>query len=113
MLRSGDPIYMEEFWKDRAASSAILVSPWHRMSYSYSFSDQYFRVSEELEKHIRMLHEVAGNAIAHGKYIVCGAGATQLLNAAVRALSPDKPSSPAMVVASAPYYKVGIFLLAN
>ncbi|KAK4775341.1 hypothetical protein SAY86_010276 [Trapa natans] len=105
---SGDPLYMEEFWKERAARSAVVVSAWHRMSYSYSFTEEYFRVSEELEKHIRMLHDVAGNAVTGGKYIICGAGATQLLNAAVHALSPQDPSSgsPASVVASAPYYKV-------
>ncbi|OWM87018.1 tryptophan aminotransferase-related protein 3-like [Punica granatum] len=103
----GDPYYLEEFWKKHAASSAVMVSGWHRMSYSYSFSDQYCQISEELEKHIRKVHEVVGNAITDGKYIICGAGATQLLNAAVHALSSNNPSIfPTRVVATAPYYKV-------
>lgn len=47
------------------------------------------------------------NAITEGKYIIFGAGATHLLNAAVmHALSSNAASSPAKVVASIPYYPV-------
>ncbi|OWM87017.1 hypothetical protein CDL15_Pgr016054 [Punica granatum] len=91
--------------REHAARSAILISGWHRLSYSYTFGDRHEYISYELEKLIRKLHEVVGNAVTDGRYIVFGVGATQLLNAAVQALSPDNPSFPARVVASAPYYK--------
>ncbi|KAK4859610.1 hypothetical protein QYF36_008594 [Acer negundo] len=40
------------------------------------------------------------------RFIVFGAGSTQLLNAVVHALSLDNSSSPARVVASIPFYPV-------
>ena len=86
-----------------AASSAILVAGWHRMS--YVFPDNSF-ISQELEKHIRKLHTIAKNAVVEGRYVVFGAGSMQLLNAAVYALSPKNSTSPARIVASIPFYPV-------
>ncbi|KAL2966912.1 hypothetical protein AAZX31_16G144500 [Glycine max] len=97
----GDPYFMEPFWMQHAASSAILVSGWHRMSYSYSDGSV---ISQLLVEYIKKVHGIVGNAITEGKYIVFGSGSTQLLNAAVYALSPDPSMSPAKVVATAPYY---------
>ncbi|PKI62367.1 tryptophan aminotransferase-related protein 4-like isoform X2 [Punica granatum] len=102
----GDPLFLEQFWREHAADSGILVAGWHRMS--YSFSDQTY-ISQQLDAHIRKLHNVVGNAVTDGKFLVFGAGSTQLLYAAVHALSlpPDNTSSsssPAQVVASIPYY---------
>ncbi|KAG6784009.1 hypothetical protein POTOM_009691 [Populus tomentosa] len=99
----GDPLFLEPFWMQHAASSALLVAGWHRMSYSYG--DQS-TISRELEKHIRKLHDIVGNAATEGRYVVFGSGSTQLLSAAVYALSPDNSSSPARVVASIPFYPV-------
>ncbi|CAK9174144.1 unnamed protein product [Ilex paraguariensis] len=84
-----------------AASSALLVAGWHRMS--YSFSDGSY-MSQQLEKRIRKVHEIVGNANTTGRFIVFGSGSILLLNAAVYALSLDNSSSPAGVVASIPYY---------
>ncbi|KAG9143752.1 hypothetical protein Leryth_011426 [Lithospermum erythrorhizon] len=98
---SGDPLVFEPFWMQNAASSALLVAGWHRMSYTYY--DHTF-ISKELEEHLRKVHEIGGNAKADGKFILFGAGSTQLLNAAVFALSIRNTSSPAKVVASTPYY---------
>jgi len=87
-----------------AASSAVLVSGWHRMSYYYSDGSY---ISELLVEHIKKLHTLVGNAVTEGKYFVFGGGSTQLLNAAVYALSPDVTShSPAKVVATPPHYPV-------
>eukprot|EP00257_Ricinus_communis_P019085 XP_015577968.2 tryptophan aminotransferase-related protein 4 isoform X2 [Ricinus communis] len=100
---SGDPLFLEPFWMQNAAGSAVVVAGWHRMSYVYS--DQSL-ISLELERHIRKLHATVGNAVTEGKYIIFGAGSTQLLHAAVNSLSPDNSSSPARVVASIPFYPV-------
>ena len=45
-----------------AAGSAILVSGWHRMGYSYS--DKSY-ISQLLVEYIKKLHAVVGNAINH------------------------------------------------
>ncbi|KAK9083673.1 hypothetical protein Scep_030144 [Stephania cephalantha] len=108
---SGNPLFLEPYWMKNAASSAMVVSGWHRMGYSYEDGSY---ISKELEKVIRRLHEVVGNANTKGKYILFGAGSTQLLNAAIVGLSPTPPQnytgnhsfSPANVVASVPFYQV-------
>jgi len=82
-----------------AASSAVVVAGWHRMS--YEFSDGSL-LSKVLKEHIINVHALVGNAKTEGKYIIFGVGATHLLNAAVHALS----STPTKVVASTPYYPV-------
>ncbi|KAL5975119.1 hypothetical protein ACLOJK_031798 [Asimina triloba] len=94
---SGDPMFSEPFWMKEAESSAVVVSGWHQMSYTTSGGSI---ISRELEKHIRLLHEAVGNANASGKFMVFGVGSTQLLHAAVQALSLDGSSSHAAVVAS-------------
>ncbi|KAL0294762.1 UNVERIFIED_CONTAM: Tryptophan aminotransferase-related protein 4 [Sesamum calycinum] len=71
---------------------------------SYDYSDNSY-ISQELEKNIRKLHAITKNAVTDGRYIVFGAGSTQLLNAAVYALSMNM-SSPAKVVAEKPFYPV-------
>ena len=90
-----------------AASSGVLVAGWHRMGYSFNHSTL---ISKELEIHIRQLHNIVGNAVTEGKYIVFGVGSTQLLNAAVRVLSIKNSSSPTRVVTSIPYYQVRFFI---
>ncbi|KAJ4806913.1 Tryptophan aminotransferase-related protein 4 [Rhynchospora pubera] len=97
---SGDPLFLEPYWMQHAAKGAVVLSGWHRMSYS---TTDHFK-SLELENHIRLLHAAVGNAITDGKYLVFGTGSTQLINALVYALSPENTSSPASVVATVPYY---------
>ena len=92
----------------RAASSAILVSGWHRMGYTYSDGSY---ISELLVKYIKKVHDMVGNAITEGKYIIFGSGSTQLFNAAVYALSPNSSVSPAKVVATAPGYPVSFITI--
>ncbi|KAK8930589.1 Tryptophan aminotransferase-related protein 3 [Platanthera zijinensis] len=103
---SGDPLFLEPYWRRNAARSAVLVAGWHRMSYR-SYGDS--PISLELERYIRLLHDAVGNAVTDGRFIVFGIGSSQLLNAAVHSLSPDavnvnSSSSPASVVATVPFY---------
>ncbi|XP_021737641.1 tryptophan aminotransferase-related protein 4-like [Chenopodium quinoa] len=102
----GNPMYMEPYWMSKKESSGVLVSGWHRMGYTYiPVDDDGRKLSTELEKYIRKVHELVGNAETEGRHVVFGTGSTQLLNAAVNALSSNS-SSPAFVVASIPFYPV-------
>ncbi|KAF8678502.1 hypothetical protein HU200_046256 [Digitaria exilis] len=103
LLCSGNPLFLDPYWRRHAAASAVVVSGWHRMS--YTTSDATFQ-SVELERQIRFLHTAVGNAIVDDKHVVFAAGSVQLINALVHALSPDAndASPPARVVATAPYY---------
>nr|XP_043613366.1 tryptophan aminotransferase-related protein 4-like [Erigeron canadensis] len=100
---SGDPIFLEPFWMQNAADSAVVISGWHRMSYVYNDNTL---MSSELEKYIRKMHSIVGNAVTQERYLVFGIGSTQLLNAAVYALSSQNSSSPSHVLASVPFYRV-------
>ncbi|KAI4375165.1 hypothetical protein MLD38_013069 [Melastoma candidum] len=95
----GGPLFLEPFWMMNSDKSAVLLSGWHRMSYYYD--DQSY-ISKRLEKTIRKLHSVVGNAVTEGKYVLFGSSSAQLLNAAIHALS----SRPTTVVASVPHYEV-------
>ncbi|GJM93326.1 hypothetical protein PR202_ga09873 [Eleusine coracana subsp. coracana] len=101
---SGNPLFLEPYWRRHAAASAVVFSGWHRIS--YSTTDGLFQ-SVELENHIRMLHRAVGNAVVDDKHVVFSAGSLQLINALVYALSPDANDAdapPARVVSAVPYY---------
>ncbi|XP_020244099.1 alliin lyase-like [Asparagus officinalis] len=104
---SGDPVFLEPYWRKHAASSAVLLSGWHRMTYEQTGKHH---ISLELEKCIRLLHDSVGNAVTKDRFIAFGTGATQLMNALVYALSPDAANNlsvpAARVVAAVPYYAV-------
>ncbi|XP_068649267.1 tryptophan aminotransferase-related protein 3-like [Aristolochia californica] len=101
-VNSGDPLFLEPFWRQHEASGSITEVAWHRMSYSMNEGNL---ISVELERQIRRLHSVVGNANTTGRYIVFGVGSMQLLGAAVSALSAKSSTPPpARVVASVPYY---------
>ncbi|CAL4974369.1 unnamed protein product [Urochloa decumbens] len=101
---SGNPLFLEPYWRRHAVASAVVFSGWHRMS--YTTTDGKFQ-SVELERQIRRLHGAVGNAVAGDKHLVFAAGSLQLINALVYALSPDADASPpARVVATVPYYPV-------
>ncbi|KAL1091677.1 hypothetical protein V6Z11_D07G173900 [Gossypium hirsutum] len=100
---SGDPLFLEPFWMQHLASSALVVAGWHQMSYTYG-GKSFF--SKELAKVVRKVHASVGNAVTQNRFIIFGAGSTQVLSAAVFALSPENTSSPAKVVTSVPYYPV-------
>lgn len=105
--RSGNPLFLEPYWRRNAASGAVVLSPWHRLGYITTDGEYQ---SVELERIIRKLHKAVGNAIVDDKHIVFGTGSIQLVNALLHALSPDASSTspPARVVAAAPYYAVSL-----
>ncbi|CAA7045198.1 unnamed protein product [Microthlaspi erraticum] len=89
----------------QAEKGAVLVSGWHRMSYHYQEDGSY--VSAELEKIIRKLHKVVGNAVTDNRFIIFGTGATQLIAASVHALSSKSLSNlPERVLTTIPFYSL-------
>ncbi|GLJ26927.1 hypothetical protein SUGI_0527040 [Cryptomeria japonica] len=102
--KRGDPTFLEPFWIANAEAGVTVVPAWYRMSYDVNNALEYSATSPELEKQIRALHEVVGNAVTKGRYIVLGTGSTQLINAAVYSLSQAHARNPSKVVAAIPYY---------
>ncbi|CAM6113929.1 unnamed protein product [Calypogeia fissa] len=105
----GDPTMFEDYWLHNGdESSTTEIFGWQQLSY-YANSKQFFFVQTQLDQVIRRLHDVVGNAVTDGRHIVIGVGSTQLLQAALYALSspPSLGSStttPMSVVSEAPYY---------
>nr|AZG03002.1 alliinase [Allium sativum] len=103
---TGDAMFLEKYWLHHRINTAVLESGWHRMSY---FIGHNF-MSDELDKHIRLLHKAVGNAKVDDKFLVFGNGVTQLLNGVIISLSPNVTATPAApikkVVAYVPYYPV-------
>ena len=96
-------MFLEPYWMRHAVASAVVVSGWHRLSYS---TDGLYQ-SVELERYIKRLHRAVGNAVADDKHLVFATGSMQLINGLVYALSPDgNAGSTASVVTTAPYYPV-------
>ncbi|GLJ10603.1 hypothetical protein SUGI_0131600 [Cryptomeria japonica] len=100
----GDPIFLEPFWIANAEAAATVVPAWYRMSYDVKDGLEISLISPELEKQIRAIHELVGNAVTQGRYIVLGTGSLQLINAAVYSLSPFHAPNSSQVVSASPYY---------
>ena len=99
----------EKYWKKRSEECSIVIRGWELMSYLGDAKNSVcWYMLPEVERGIRRLHHVVGNAVTNDRYIVVGTGATQLFQAAVFALSPSHPSQPINVLAAAPFYSVTI-----
>jgi hypothetical protein len=97
----------EAFWRGGAGERATIVIPgWQTMSYFSDVGSLCWFLEPGLEREVRRLHRLVGNAVADGYHVLVGTGSTQLFQAALYALSPPGPSAPMNVVSPAPYYSV-------
>uniref|UniRef100_A0A0E0HA47 Alliinase C-terminal domain-containing protein n=1 Tax=Oryza nivara TaxID=4536 RepID=A0A0E0HA47_ORYNI len=104
-LDHGDPMMYEAFWLGGAGERATIVIPgWQTMSYFSDVGSLCWFLEPGLEREVRRLHRLVGNAVADGYHVLVGTGSTQLFQAALYALSPPGPSAPMNVVSPAPYY---------
>ncbi|CAM6126897.1 unnamed protein product [Calypogeia fissa] len=99
----GDPTMFEKYWLHNGDSCTTEILGWQQLSY-YATSKQFFFVQTELDQAIRALHDVVGNAVTEDRHIIIGVGSTQLLHAALYALSSPTRSTPLSVVSVVPYY---------
>ncbi|KAJ7186329.1 hypothetical protein O6H91_Y536600 [Diphasiastrum complanatum] len=102
-LDHGDPTMFAAYWHAVGGASTTVILGWQRMSY-FANKQLFWFVEQELEREIRSLHKVVGNAVTEGRHIVIGTGSTQLFQAALYALAPPDRSKPASVVSASPFY---------
>ncbi|XP_031101174.1 L-tryptophan--pyruvate aminotransferase 1-like [Ipomoea triloba] len=108
-LDHGDPAMYESYWRKMGKSCAITFAGDERLSYFSHVKKVCWFMEPKLEEEIRRLHNVVGNATVdnHDDYIVVGNGSSQLIQAALYALSSlhsDHHTRPISVVSAAPYY---------
>ncbi|CAN6353901.1 unnamed protein product, partial [Urochloa humidicola] len=106
-LELGDPTMYEAFWLEVGARAATVIRGWDATSYFSDAAALCWFLEPGLEREVRRLHRVVGNAAADdGYHLVVGTGATQLYQAAMYALSSTmaRRDTPVPVVSPAPYY---------
>lgn len=104
--RSGDPVMYEEFWRREGDSASILIPAWQTMSYFSNLGGICCFLEPGLEREVRRLHRLVGNAVVDGYHVIVGTGSTQLFQAVLYAISPASDGTPIDVVSPAPYYSV-------
>ncbi|KAL3501151.1 hypothetical protein ACH5RR_035600 [Cinchona calisaya] len=103
-LDHGDPTAFETYWRKVGERSAITITGDQSLSYFSNLKSLCWFLEPKLEEEIRRLHEVVGNAKVDDHYIIVGAGSSQLIQAALYAVSPFDHPEPISVVSAAPYY---------
>ncbi|VFQ87702.1 unnamed protein product [Cuscuta campestris] len=103
-LAQGDPTMFGAYWEKMSEKGTIAFTGAQSMSYYSNTKSICWFLEPELEKEIRRLHGVVGNAVEEEHYVVVGTGSSQLIQAALYALSPPDADLPVNVVCAAPYY---------
>ncbi|MCO5599062.1 hypothetical protein L7F22_053161 [Adiantum nelumboides] len=98
IVHSGDPLMFLPYWRKNSAASAVLIPGWYRIGYELTQP-----LIPGLEKEIRALHKLVGNAVTDGRYLVVGSGITQLMMAAYSTVSMEAEGRPVNVVVTPPY----------
>ncbi|EOD06631.1 hypothetical protein EMIHUDRAFT_53100, partial [Emiliania huxleyi CCMP1516] len=96
VANSGTPYLFEDYWLARPRSAPLSVLPSYHIGYDAHVP--------RLEAAIRSLHGLVGNAVTDGREVVVGIGSTELIAAALYALSPTQDEATASVWSRAPYY---------
>uniref|UniRef100_A0A5B7B4M9 Putative tryptophan aminotransferase-related protein 2 n=1 Tax=Davidia involucrata TaxID=16924 RepID=A0A5B7B4M9_DAVIN len=100
----GDPTMYVRFWQQMGDKTTVVISGWQSLSYFSDVRNLCWFLEPEFAKAVIRLHKLVGNAVTDGRYIVVGTGSTQLIQAAVYALSPPNAPEPMSVVSAAPYF---------
>ncbi|XP_016546694.2 L-tryptophan--pyruvate aminotransferase 1 [Capsicum annuum] len=103
-LDHGDPVMYESYWRKIGNMCDITFNGYESLSYFANGKSLCWFLESKLEEEIRRLHNVVGNAIVDDYYVVIGNGSSQLIMAALYALSPTNQPHPINIVAAAPFY---------
>ncbi|KAL0364191.1 UNVERIFIED_CONTAM: Tryptophan aminotransferase-related protein 2 [Sesamum angustifolium] len=105
-LDHGDPTMYESYWKVVGQKyTSITIPGFQSLSYFANKKNLCWFLEPKLEEEIKRLHKIVGNAIVENRHIVVGTGSSQLILAALYALSdPLNEPNPISVVSAAPYY---------
>ncbi|KAI3467565.1 hypothetical protein Pfo_024228 [Paulownia fortunei] len=104
-LDHGDPTMYESYWKEVGQKYSVTIPGFQSLSYFANRTNLCWFLEPKLEQEIKWLHDNVSNAISEDRHIVVGTGSSQLILAALYALSdPLNEPNPVSVVSAAPYY---------
>ncbi|XP_055806915.1 L-tryptophan--pyruvate aminotransferase 1-like [Solanum dulcamara] len=104
VLDHGDPTMYESYWRKIENKCDITFNGYELLSYFANSKSLCWFLESKLEEEIKRLHNVVENAIVDDHYIIVGTGSSQLMQAALYALSPTDEPEPISVVSAAPFY---------
>ncbi|KAK6116538.1 hypothetical protein DH2020_049644 [Rehmannia glutinosa] len=105
-LDHGDPTIYESYWKKLGEMSRVTFLGHQSLSYFSNKKNFCWFLEPKLEEEIKNIHNMVGNAIVEDRHIVVGTGSSQLIQAALYALSDHSLNEPntISVVSASPYY---------
>ncbi|KAL3654029.1 hypothetical protein CASFOL_003710 [Castilleja foliolosa] len=105
-LDHGDPTMYECYWKENGQDLSLTIPSFQSLSYFSNPKNLCWFLEPKLEEEIKNLHKNAGNAVTENRHVVVGTGSSQLILAALFALSKsvNDPINPVSVVSASPYY---------
>ncbi|GFP88005.1 tryptophan aminotransferase-related protein 2 [Phtheirospermum japonicum] len=105
-LDHGDPTMYESYWKEVGQDFSLTIPGFQSLSYFSNPKNLCWFLEPKLEDEIKNLHENVGNAVTENRHVVVGTGSSQLILAALFALSNsvNDPINPVSVVSASPYY---------
>ncbi|XP_009613396.1 tryptophan aminotransferase-related protein 2-like [Nicotiana tomentosiformis] len=104
MVTVADPVMYESYWQKMGNMCDITFSGYQSLSYFANAKYLCWFLEPKREEEIKKLHNVFGNAVMDDHYVVVGTGSSQLIQAALYALSPTDEPEPISVVSAAPFY---------
>uniref|UniRef100_M1CDU3 Alliin lyase n=1 Tax=Solanum tuberosum TaxID=4113 RepID=M1CDU3_SOLTU len=104
VLDHGDPTMYESYWSKIGNKCDITFNGDNSLSYFANGKSLCWFLESKLEEQIKRLHNVVGSAIVDDHYIVVGTVSSQLMQAALYALSPTYQLEPISVVSATPFY---------
>ncbi|KAH0756661.1 hypothetical protein KY290_026931 [Solanum tuberosum] len=103
-LDHGDPTMYESYWRKKGNKCDITFNGDDSLSYFANGKSLCWFLESKLEEQITRLHNVVGNAIVDDHYTIVGTGSSQLMQAAVYALSPTDQLELISVLSATPFY---------
>ncbi|KAH0669615.1 hypothetical protein KY285_025486 [Solanum tuberosum] len=102
-LDHGDPTTYESYWRKKGNKCDITFNGDDSLSYFANGKSLCWFLESKLEEQITRLYNVVGNAIVDDHYTIVGTGSSQLMQAALYALSPIDQLAIS-VVSATPFY---------
>lgn len=100
----GDPKVFEKYWSSSPNSVSTVILAGDRMSYFSNTDAICWFLEPALATEIKLIHKMVGNAVTKDFHIVVGTGSSQLISAALYALSSSSHERPVDVVSAVPFY---------